>query len=148
MGENQKMIIQKIEKSQYKSASLAMKQAYSEEPWNENWNDEKALRRVTAILGNFGGMGLVALEGDQVIGGVLGYADPYAEEDFFFVSELFVVPEKKKHGIGKMLLARLEEELKIQGIHCLQLTSIEYNHEFYKKSGLEKDGVSVMYKRF
>ena len=125
----------------------AMSEAYSEEPWNEKWSLDRATRRVQAILGNFESIGIVVEEGGAIIGGLLGYVDPYADEDFFYVSELFVVPQYKRHGIGRNLIKELENELKKKGISVVQLMSIEPNEVFYGKCGLSKDDVSVLFKR-
>ncbi|MBO7486330.1 MAG: GNAT family N-acetyltransferase [Spirochaetaceae bacterium] len=142
------MIIQKATEKDIPSLAKSMSLAYSEAPWNEKWTEARAQRRVRAILGNYEGLGLVAIENKTVIGGLLGYVDPYAEEDFFFVSEIFVVPEMKKHGIGKKLMTELQKVLAEKEIHVVQLISIDDNETFYNKCGLERDCVSVRYKRF
>lgn len=70
-----------------------------------------------------------------------------AEEDFFYVSEIFVMPENKKTGVGKNLIKTLENILQKKGISVIQLMSIEPNEVFYGKCGLGKDDVSVLFKR-
>ena len=141
------MEIKRLNHNDIPSLAVAMAASYSEEPWNENWTLKKAERRIQAILGNFEAMGLAAFEDDKIIGAALGYVDPYAEEDFFFVSELFVIPEKKKQGLGKQLLAELEKALKEKKLNVIQLISIDYNETFYKKCSLNRDACSVQYKR-
>ena len=106
-----------------------MGQAYSEEPWNEAWVQEKAVRRVQSILCGFEALGLVAVEDGEIIGGLLGFVDPYADYDMFFVSEIFVAPKWKRKGVGCKLLSALEEQLKVKDIHTIELISINDNLE-------------------
>lgn len=125
--------------------AAAMSSSYSEEPWNEKWNSERAKRRIKSILVGFESLGVAAFEDGKLIGAALGFVDPYADEDFFFVSELFVIPEWKKQGVGKKLLAELEIHLKERGVSVLELISIKENWEFYAKCGVNNDeGITVL----
>jgi GNAT superfamily N-acetyltransferase len=128
--------------------AAAMALSYSESPWQENWQSDKALRRVRSILGNFESMGIAAVEDGQIIGAALGFVDPYADYDMFFLSELFVIPSRKRTGVGKTLLSELQTRLAERNIHVLQLISIEDNIAFYQKSGITKDSVSVLFRQF
>lgn len=142
------MQIRLAEKGDIPALARAMASAYAEAPWNERWTQARAERRVSAILGNYQALGLVAEEGGEIVGGLLGHVDPYAEEDFFFVSELFVVPDRKRKGVGRRLLAELEPALEARGVRVVQLISIDDNAPFYRKCGLARDDVSVQFRRF
>ena len=80
--------------------ACVMGEAYGEAPWNERWTQQRAEERLRAVMSGYRAMGVAAVEDGRIIGGALGFVDPYAEEDFFFVSELFVVPAWKRKGAG------------------------------------------------
>ena len=123
-----------VDEKMFEELANAMALAYSEKPWNESWSEERAVRRVKAIMSNFQAYGLAAVDNGRIVGGLLGYVDPYAEEDFFYISELFVIPEKKKNGIGSALIKELETVLKAKGISVIQLMSIEPNEFFMENA--------------
>ena len=110
----------------------------------EKLTDERGLRRIKSIMSCFESFGLAAVYEDEIVGGVLGYVDPYSDEDFFFVSELFVVPEWKRKGIGTALMSNLERHLKEKGIYTIELISIDENVAFYEKIGMNKGQVNLM----
>lgn len=141
------MIIRITENADIEGLAKAMALAYSEPPWNEEWSADKAKERVRSVLSNYNAAGFCAIENGEIVGGVLGFEDPYAEESFFFVSELFVVPQWKRKGVGRELLHHLEQHLASKNISVMQLISIDDNIGFYESNGFSKDSVSVMFKR-
>lgn len=141
------MIISEITDTDIMAVSDVLISAYKDEPWKENWTRERAIIRIKAILCNYQAIGLKANDEKEIVGAVLGFVDPYSNEDFFYVSELFVKSERKGQGIGTALLNALYKSLKANNIQTMQLISIQNNLKFYKQNGLEKDMVDVLYKR-
>lgn len=141
------MTISEITDTDIVTVSDVLVSAYKDEPWNENWTRERAIIRIKAILSNYQAIGLKANDEKGIIGAILGFVDPYSNEDFFYVSELFVKSERKGQGIGTALLTALDKHLKANNIQAMQLISIQNNFKFYKQNGLKKDMADVLYKR-
>lgn len=141
------MIISRITDTDIPAVSDVLVSAYKDEPWNENWTKERAIIRIRAILCNYKATGLKADDEKGIVGAILGFVDPYSNEDFFYVSELFVKSGRKGQGIGTALLDALDKYLKVNNIQAMQLISIQNNLKFYKQNGLEKDMADVLYKR-
>ena len=89
------MIINEITDMDIVEVSDVLVSAYKDEPWNENWTRERAMIRIKAILYNYQAIGLKANDEEGIVGAILGFVDPYSNEDFFYVSELFVKSERK-----------------------------------------------------
>lgn len=142
------MEIRTVKQKDIPGLAKAMGMAYSEAPWRETWDQTRAVRRVQSVLQGFEALGLAAVENGEIIGGILGFVDPYADYDMFFVSEIFVVPQWKRKGIGRELIRALEKRLTEKGIHTLELLSIDDNLDFYKKCGLNHGKVHCLGKAF
>lgn len=141
------MEIRRIDKEDTPELAKVLSAAYAEPPFSEVWTQERAEVRVGAILCGYCALGLCAVENGSIIGAVLGHADPYADDDMFFVDELFVIPERKRQGVGRKLLAALEDELKQMGIVTIELISILENEQFYSKCGIVRGEVLTLGKK-
>ena len=86
----------------------------------------------------------VALEGNRIIGYIFGHyydnenykAFANIGDKFFYVEELYVLPEYRNQGIGRKLFSLLEEEVKDK-VTCITLSTATKDYEkilkFYAK---------------
>lgn len=112
-------------------------EVFNQEPWNDNWSPEKAGRYLLDFYRTPGFIGILAMEGEEVLGFLFGVQRIWWSGDEFFIHEMCVRGGQQKRGIGKALLKRLENELEVRSItHLSLLTDRGIPAEgFYKKNG-------------
>ncbi len=84
--------------------------------------------------------GFVATEDGKYIGSSSGLArkDDNGYRDYFYLTDLLVEKEYRRHGYGKKLLELLEAKIKSLGIRYIWTWTAEYEGEkFYLKNGYE-----------
>ena len=107
---------------------------------------EAKVRRQLAVLGGSPHSTiLVAATGDRSI---VGYCNVHWLTDLFlpapegYMSELFLLPESRDQGIGRVLLDRVVAEAEERGAHRLMLITgrhrESYERGFYAKTGWEE----------
>lgn len=132
------MATRQLQKYDLKACAQLFTQVFSSPPWNEPWNTEAALSRLQHFYDSKDFVGLVAETEDQeLLGFVLGNAEPFHFGEMFYLREMCVDTETQGKGIGKALNQALEEELKARNIRSIYLTTDNRiaAAEFYKKQG-------------
>lgn len=125
-------------------------ETFSGEPWNEVWEPDWVLNRVRWVSNVPNFTGLVAIQDDEVVGALLGYAKPFKDKLDFEILELFVLPSFQGKGIGKSLIKELESRLSNSEFsHIHLLTAIDSESElFYKKLNyVRNEKLSIMVHR-
>jgi ribosomal protein S18 acetylase RimI-like enzyme len=116
-------------------------EAFSGEPWNDVWEYDWVLKRLHWLeaVPNF--IGLIAVHEDQVVGALLGYAKPFRATLDVEILELFVLPKYQGQGVGKRLVAELEQRLdsnEFGVVHLLTARDTD-SEAFYKNLGYERN---------
>ena len=121
--------------------------AFNSEPWNDEWTNESASKRISQMINCEGFDGLVAYEDEKLIGMILGNHEYYYDAMLFQIKEFCVDVKVKGAGIGAKLLNEFTTRLKIKGIGRIVLLTARTDgtEGFYKKHGFESlEGVVMM----
>jgi ribosomal protein S18 acetylase RimI-like enzyme len=117
-------------------ANYESEAAYPEEEWRA-WSAEHAAGDQVATF--------IARQGKQPVGMVAGYRDE-ADRSLFHVFAMWVAPEVRRAGIGRLLLRELEAWIRSCGGIAVQLsvtTAAVAARRLYLSAGYEPDGVQA-----
>jgi N-acetylglutamate synthase-like GNAT family acetyltransferase len=129
-------MIRKIEKKDIKACAALFTSVFSSDPWNEAWNVNIATERLCHFYESKGFVGVLA-ESDGIIGFALGNTEPFYFGSMFYLREMCIQTDLQKSGVGSAILNALEQELSLNKVHSIYLTT-ERNipaAEFYTKKG-------------
>lgn len=126
--------------------SEAYVEAFNSEPWNDKWTVESASNRISQMINCEGFDGLVAYEGEKLIGMILGNHEYYYDAMLFQIKEFCVAPQVKGTGVGSKLLGEFTTRLKVKGIDRIILLTSRTNatEGFYRKHGFDSFDDMVM----
>ena len=112
---------------------------------HSDYREKMALIDLDKVKNNQGKCYL-AISEDKIVGLIMGCIFPYDEYDYLDykcpkrgeITELIITKNGRSKGIGKMLIAKMEEYFKLVGCEYVLVDVFAYNDnaiEFYNKNG-------------
>ena len=131
------MKIRKISKSDLEELAKLMVGVYNAPPWNDNWTVETALESLTDISDFPKFFGNVIVDGNKIIGGIIGNIRRYSSESTFYIDEFFIAEEYRGTGLAKKLYQTSIKQLQERGISGAFFTTLKNSraYNFYIKQG-------------
>ncbi|MCJ8312892.1 MAG: GNAT family N-acetyltransferase [Saccharospirillaceae bacterium] len=144
------MIITPITTQHLNNISGLYVNVFKAPPWNENWEQQWALERLTNIFHCPNFKGFIIEQDSVIIGSIMGRGTTFQGKKEFEICELFIVPTKQGLGFGSALYDHLLAELNIQGYKIITLLTSRkvpaldfYTNKSFKKS----DDIVFMFKQ-
>jgi len=120
---------------------------FAEPPWNEQWAIPDARAHLVQTIATPGFEGLVALEGERIVGVLTGNRKCTATGDSFMLDDMYVDGEHRGQGLGRRMLDELKRHLAGTGVIALGLFAQRTSRaaKFYRDYGfLEDDSLRFM----
>lgn len=140
------MIIREAKEMDLKEIAVLFKEVYSELPYNENWTDKNALKKINDYH-KFDKI-LIASEDNKIIAFIIYHEIIWDNHSNIFIDEIGVDKDYRGEGIAKNLLKNVEEYAKSNGFSKIELVSNMKSNAFqlYKKIGYEETNCKLMEK--
>ncbi|SNZ15610.1 Ribosomal protein S18 acetylase RimI [Terribacillus aidingensis] len=110
---------------------------FCEEPWNEAWTPETALKYLKDYYHTPGFTGILAAENQDIIGFIFGVKRRWWSGDEFFINEMCVRSDKQSKGVGKQLMHYLLKTTDAETISLLTDRGLPAE-TFYKRNGFNE----------
>ena len=102
------------------------------------WTAETAGRRIRQVLGTDDSYSLMMKQDNgEVCGFVMGYFKQYDDIVGYTLEEILIAQKYQNQGLGSMLLAELETQVRKAGASCVELQAVkdEMHERYYGKAG-------------
>lgn len=133
-------MVKRFKKSDLKNCVNLLIDVYYGDPWNHKWNEETGTRYLDEISDLQRFVGFVFEEDGEILGAVFANEQVWWSGDELYIYELYVSNKHHKKGIGKLLIAALEnhvQENNLEGITLLTSNKTPAP-DFYKHLGFER----------
>lgn len=121
-------------------------EVFNAPPWNDQWTDAAASRRLSDALHTPGALGLLLWDDDGLVAGLIGHQEHWFDGSSFFLQEMFVHPERQRRGYGSQMMDHLKHVLRTQGVGHIFLTTTREGvaPDFYARHGFRASDRMVL----
>lgn len=144
------MNINELTLSDIESIKSVILAAFSGEPWNDQWDDEKQFHSyIIDLIGNKNSLSLGLYDNNELIGVALGRIKHWYEGNEFWIDDFGIIPKAQGHGNGSKFLDMIEEYLKehnASGIVLFTNRDIPA-YRMYIKKGFAEEPHRVFFKK-
>ncbi len=141
--------IKRLNINQIEEIKAFFKEIFMNEPWNDDWSDEKQLHQyMIDLTGNSNSLSIGLYDSGELIGISLGSIMHWYTGTEYYIYEFCVKREKQNKGMGKFFLNEIEKYVTLLNINHIFLQT-ERNvpaYKFYMNNGFSelKEHVSLV----
>ncbi len=121
-------------------------ETFNAPPWNDKWTIETAAKRINQMVNCEDSYGLLAYDGAELCGMILGSEEQFYDGKMFNLKEFCVRNERRKQGLGTEIYSEFEKRLKEKHINKIFLLTLkdEGLETFYVKRGFYNNSKMIM----
>ena len=144
------MEYRELNETHLKDMATLFVKAFNTYPWNEEWTEEIAYKRLAQMISCDGFYGMVVIKDSRIVGMIFGRQEQYYNGVIFEIKEFCVDITLGIKGLGTQVYNVFENRLKEMGIKEIVLNTCRSDKTigFYEKQGFKvSDNIVVMNKK-